>query len=84
MTRQKLYKANVSWDDTGATVWLQCGWLTPCGEWVGFGDNRWRRTAEWFDNERDARASKAGEIAAMAARLMRQSHDLLARDEVVA
>lgn len=83
--RKKFYKANISWDDAGATVWLQCGFLTPCGEWIGLGDQRWRRTAEWFDNEHDARASKAGEIAGMASRLMRQSQDLLeARAEAVA
>lgn len=75
---QRVYMAHVSWDYRGASVWCHYGYVSPCGEWVEIGDTRHRRTALWFDTEAEAKASKADEVAAMAARLLQQASELRA------
>jgi hypothetical protein len=74
--RQKCYRAHVNWDYRGATVWCHYGYISPCGEWVEVGDTRHRRTAEWFDTEAAAKASKADEVAQMGAKLINQAAEL--------
>jgi len=74
--RQKVYRAHVNWDHRGATVWAHYGYVSPCGEWVDAGDTRYRRTAEWFDTEAAAKASKADEVAQMGAKLINQAAEL--------
>jgi hypothetical protein len=71
--RQKCFRAHVNFDCRGATAWAHYGYLSPCGEWVEVGDTRHRRTAEWFDTEDAAKAAKADEVMAMAARLEDQA-----------
>lgn len=78
----KVYRAHVNWDHRGATVWCHYGRLSACGEWVEAGDTRWRRTAEWFDSEAEAKASKAGEVAARGALLLKQAAALTEAIEV--
>jgi len=70
---QKVYRAHVSWNHQGAYVWCHYGYLSPCGEWVEVGDTRHRKTAEWFDTEAAAKASKADEVMKMAARIEDQA-----------
>ena len=71
---QKVYRAHVSWDHRGAYVWCQFGYVSQCGEWVEIGDTRHRLgTAEWFDTEAAAKASKADEVMKMAARIEDQA-----------
>ena len=82
--RQRVYRALVSWDHRGATVWCHYGYVSSCGEWVEIGDTRHRRTPDWFDTEAEAKASKAGEVAAMGARLINQAKALLEQREVAA
>ena len=77
MESQKAYRPNVSFDYRGAFVWCHVGTVSPCGEWVEAGDTRWRMSAEWFLSEAAAKASKADEISAMAARLNDQALQLL-------
>lgn len=79
---QKVYRAHIHWDYRGASVFCHYGTLSPCGEWVEAGDTRWRRTADWFDTDAQARASVAGEVSAMAAKLMQQAAELVAAAEV--
>jgi hypothetical protein len=82
---QKVYRAGVHWDFRGANVFVWYGHLSPCGEWVEGGDDtRWRRTADWFESEAEARASKAEEVAAMGAKLIEQANQLLAATQEVA
>jgi len=76
--RQRFYQAHVNWDYRGATVFCHYGYVSECGAWIEGGDTRWRRTPDWFDSEAEAKASKAGEVAAMGARLITQAHELLA------
>ena len=77
-TRQKLYRAHIHWDYSGAHVFCHYGHLSACGEWVeGGSDTRWRRTADWYETEAAAEASKAGEVAAMGAKLIDQAKQLL-------
>jgi hypothetical protein len=76
--RQKVYRAHIHFDHRGATVFCHYGHVSECGEWVEGGDTRWRRSADWFDSEVEAKASKAGEISAMAAKLLEQGYELLA------
>ena len=73
--RRKVYTAHVSWDHTGANVWCHFGYLSECGQWVesAMGDTRWRRTAEWFDSEAAAKASKADAVMEMAVRIEDQA-----------
>lgn len=83
--RQRLYRAHIRWDSTGATVYCTYAYLSECGEWLELGDTRWRRTRDWHEDEADARAGKAVEIAEMGAMLIRQASALLeAREEVAA
>ena len=82
--RQKLYRAHVNFDYRGATVWFHYGYLSECGFWVEAGDTRWRRSDDWFTTETEAKASKAGEVAAMGARLINQAKALLEQREVAA
>jgi hypothetical protein len=74
---QKVYRAYIHWDNRGANVHCNYGCLSQDGEWVEFGDIRWRVTAEWHYTEADAKASKAAEIAAMGAKLITQAQQLL-------
>ena len=74
---QKVYRAHITWDHRGATVYCHYGHLSHDGEWVEAGDTRWRATADWHYTEADAKASKAGEIAAMGAKLIDQAKQLL-------
>ena len=76
-TPRKVYRAHVSYSERGASVWCHYGHLSPCGEWVAGNDVQWKRTADWFDSEADAEASKAAEIAAMGAKLIDQAKQLL-------
>ena len=76
-TPRKVYRAHVSYSERGASVWCHYGHLSPCGEWVAGNDVQWKRTADWFDREADAEASKAGELAAMGAKLIDQAKQLL-------
>jgi hypothetical protein len=83
--RQRLFRAHINWDYRGATVFCTYAHLSECGQWLEHGDTRWRRSAEWFVTEAEARASKAVEVAEMGAKLIRQSAELLAaRQEVAA
>jgi|694.fasta_scaffold44976_6 hypothetical protein len=78
-TRQKLYRAHVHFDHSGAHVFCHYGHLSPCGEWVeGGNDTRWRRTADWYETEAAAEASKAGEVAAKGAKMLEMAVKLLA------
>lgn len=79
---RKVYRAGIHWDSRGANVFCWYGHVSPCGQWVEGGDTRWRMTTDWFDTEIQAMASKAGEIAAMGAKLIEQAHDLLEAVEV--
>jgi len=81
--RQKVYRARVNFDHRGATVWCHFGFVSECGNWVECGDKRWRRTNEWFATQREAKATLAGEVAAMGARLINQAQGLLS-EEVMA
>jgi hypothetical protein len=80
---QRFYRAHINWDYRGATVFCHYAHLSECGEWLEHGDNRWRRTAEWYTSEAEARASKAVEVAEMGAKLIRQSAELLAERQAV-
>lgn len=83
-TQRRVYRAWVNVDHRGATVWCNYGHLSECGQWVEHGDTRWRRTAEWFDTEADAKASKAAEVAAIGAKLIDQAKQLLDAAKAVA
>jgi hypothetical protein len=74
---QRVYRAHIHWDYQGANVFCHYGNLSHDGEWVEAGDTRWRATADWFRTEAEAKASKAGEIAAMGAKLIALSKQLL-------
>ena len=76
--RHKVWRAHVNWDHRGATVFCTYGFRSQCGEWVEGCDTKWRFSPEWFDTPEKAKASKAGEVAAMGARLINQAHELLA------
>jgi hypothetical protein len=78
-TPRKVYRAHVSYSDRGAVVFCHYGHVSPCGQWVAGNDVQWRRTADWFDSEAEAEASKAGEITAMAAKLIAKANELLAK-----
>jgi hypothetical protein len=80
---QKVYRAHIHWDYRGANVFCNYGNLSHDGEWVEAGDTRWKATAEWHYTEADARASKAAEIAAMGAKLLKQAAELANGTEVV-
>jgi hypothetical protein len=83
--RQRLYRAGIHWDDRGANLFVHYGHVSPCGEWVDSGrDHRSRRTADWFETEAEARASKAADIAAMGAKLLQQAAELVSPQEVTA
>ena len=74
--RQKVYRAFLNFDHRGATVWCQFGYVSQCGEWVAVGDTLHRKTADWFDTEAAAKASKADEVAQMGAKLINQAAEL--------
>ena len=76
--RRKVYTAHVNWDHNGANVWCHVGYLSECGQWVesAMGETRWRRTAEWFNTEAAAKASKAHAVMEMAKRIMGQAAQL--------
>jgi len=74
---QKVYRAHIHWDHRGAYVFCNYGNLSHDGERVESGDTRWKATADWHYTEADAKASKAGEIAAMGAKLIEQAKQLL-------
>ncbi len=74
---QKVYRAYIHWDERGAYVFCNYGYLSHDGEWVELGDTRWRATSDWHYTEADAKASKAAEIAAMGAKLIDQAKQLL-------
>jgi hypothetical protein len=83
--RKRLYRAHITWDFRGATVFCTYAHLSECGQWLEHGDTRWRLTADWCEDEAQARAAKAAEIAEMGAKLIRQAAALLeAREEVTA
>ena len=73
---QKVYRAHVSWNHQGAYVWCHYGYVSQCGEWVEVGDTRHRKTADWFDTEAAAKASKADEVAQMGAKIITQAAEL--------
>jgi len=82
---RKVYRAGIHWDYRGANVHCWYGHVSPCGEWVDFGtEQRGRLTADWYDTEAAAKASKAGEVAAMAAKLLEEAQQLLAAAREVA
>ena len=85
MSGQRLYRAHIHWEyGGGASVFCHYGYLSPCGEWVQSGnDTRWRRSADWFETEAEAKASKAGEVSAMGAKLLEQAQQLLADAKAV-
>jgi hypothetical protein len=81
---QRLYRAHVAVDlVSGARVWCHYAYVSEDGEWVQLGDTRWRRTADWFDTEAQAKASKASEVAAIGAKLIDQAQQLLADAKAV-
>jgi hypothetical protein len=79
----RVYRAHIHWDYSGAKVFCHYGHVSACGQWVEAGpDTRWRLTADWFDSEAKAKASKAGEITALATKMLEQAHELLRAAEV--
>jgi len=79
---QKVYRAHIHWDYRGGNVFCHYGHVSACGQWVEAGDTNWRLTADWFDTEAQAKASKAGELTAMATKMLEQAHELLRAAEV--
>ena len=78
MIEQRVYRAHVHFDHRGANVFCHYGKLSPCGEWVEAGDTRWRRTAEWFSNEAEAKASMYSQLISQAATIVSQAEALRA------
>jgi len=79
--RQKLYRAWLSFNERGASVWCSCGRASSCGEWVDIGDIRHRRTDDWHETQAAAKAAHAAAIADMAVKLLKQANDLTAGRE---
>jgi len=79
--KKKLYRAWLSFNERGASIWCSCGIASPCGQWVDVGDIRHRRTDEWHETQAAAKAAHAEAVADMAVKMLQQANDLTAAKE---
>lgn len=63
-------------DSRGIYVGTYQGVVTPCGEWVDSGEQRYRLGPAWHLRVCDAEASEAEQLERYAAVLLRQAREL--------
>lgn len=73
-------------DSRGVYVGTYYGTVSPCGEWVDVGEQRYRLTSEWHLRMVDAEATEADQLERFAAVLIEQAQRLrdAAKQEVPA
>jgi len=84
MTRLWLSRVTTNVNDDGLFLVTHHAELSACGEWLESRDIRWRRTPDWCETKEEAEALRAGEVAEIGARILRQSCRLLEAARAIA
>ena len=63
-------------DSRGVFVSHSWGTVSPCGEWVDSGEQRYRLSSQWHLRSVDAEATEADELERFAAVLVEQARQL--------